>query len=169
LKLIRKIELVANLAIIVVAILLGIVLVRSYLWPTAKEAGPKAPPVNLVGRKLSLPDMDWSKSERTLVLILQANCRFCTESAPFYRELSKRQATQSKLNLIAVLPNPIDDAKSYLGSMGVTVSEIRQAPLSSIGASGTPTLVMVDSSGVVTDAWKGRLDGTGEAEVLSRF
>lgn len=168
LKLSRKIEVIANIAIIVVAILLGFVLVKTYFWPTSKDAVAR-PPVNIVGQKLSLPDVDWSKNGRTLVLVLQSNCRFCTDDAPFYRELLKRQAAQPGLKLLAVLPDSIDAAKAYLGSLGVTIDEIRQSSLKSIGVAGTPALLMVDSNGVVTDAWMGRLDSAGEAEVISRF
>ncbi|HEX8844452.1 MAG TPA: hypothetical protein VF791_07400 [Pyrinomonadaceae bacterium] len=172
-KLSRKIEVISNLAIVVVAILLSFTIVKTYLWPTSKSAGSNVPannvPANIVGRKVSLPDVDWAKNERTLVLALKSDCRFCTESAPFYRELLKRQTLQSNMKLIAVLPNPVDEAKAYLASLGVNVGEVRQASLNSIGVSGTPTLLIVDSSGVVTDAWKGRLDRAGEAEVLSRF
>lgn len=168
LKLSRKIEVIANIAIIVVAILLGFTLAKNYFWPTSKDAASR-PSVNMVGRKLSLPDVDWAKNERSLVLVLQSNCRFCTESAPFYRELLKRQAAQPNLKLLAVLPDSIDDSKAYLGSLGVIIGEIRQSSLSSIGVAGTPTLLMVDNTGTVTNEWRGRLDSAGEAEIISRF
>ena len=168
LKLSRKIEVIANIAIIVVAILLGFTLMKSYFWPDSKGAASRSP-VNMVGRKLSLPDVDWAKNGRTLVMVLQSKCRYCTESAPFYRELLKKQAAQPNLKLLAVLPDSIDESKAYLASLGVTIDEVRQSSLGSIGVEGTPTLLMVDQSGVVTDAWIGRLDNAGQTEVISRF
>jgi len=169
LRLHRKIEVIANIAIIVVALVLGVTLVRNYLLPTSKSAERAAVEPSLVGRKLSLPGVDWTKNGRTLVLALQSGCRFCTESAPFYKELAKRQPAQSSLKMIAVLPDSVEDSQTYIKSLGVTVDEVRQAPLDSLGVAGTPTLFIVDSGGVVTDAWRGQLDPAHEEEVLARL
>jgi hypothetical protein len=38
--------------------------------------------------------------------------------------------------------------------------------LSSIGVGGTPSWILVDNFGIVTDVWVGKLDSKGEAQVL---
>ena len=59
-KFTRAIELTTNIAIIVVAILLGIVLVKNYLL-----SGPKpdasAPPTVPTGTQMSLQDVNWAR------------------------------------------------------------------------------------------------------------
>jgi hypothetical protein len=167
-------ENLANIAIIAVAILLGFVLVRTYIWPrqvqnptpTAAQAqrDPRVP----AGTKISLPNTDWSKSSRTLVLVVSDTCHFCTDSAEFYKALAA-QAQKNSVNIIAVLPQPQEQGKAYLDKLGVSVAEIKQAQLNSIGVNATPTLIMVDQSGSVIESWVGKLPVEKEKEVLSRF
>lgn len=164
----KKIELLANVAIIVVAALLGVVLVRNYLWPATN--GKATPPdMVTVGKKLNVPGVDWAANKRTLLLTLQTGCHFCTDSAPFYKELAKRQAERPDLKLVAILPSPVADSKAYLDSLGVSVQEVRQARLEAVGVGGTPTLLLVDSAGVVTGVWRGQLDSAREAELLAQL
>jgi hypothetical protein len=45
--------------------------------------------------------------------------------------------------------------------------EVVQSRLDSIGVSGTPTLLLVDSNGKVQQAWVGKLDDQGQRQVQS--
>jgi hypothetical protein len=67
---------------------------------------------------------------------------------------------------LAVLPQPVAEAQEYLASEGVHVDEIRQAELSSIGVRATPTWMIVDKAGMVTNIWEGKLPPSEEDEVL---
>jgi len=71
--------------------------------------------------------------------------------------------------LIAVLPQPVDEGRRYLEQLGVKVDEIRQAPLSSINVRGTPTLMLVNSDGVVIKTWIGMLAAEQQEEVLNKM
>jgi len=162
----KKIELLANVSIIVVAVLLGFVLIKRFIFtPTPTEPGENIK----VGTRISLPDINWSERERNLVLVLQTGCHFCTESGPFYQHLSRETTAVANLRLIAALPQDVGEASQYLSNLGVTVNEIRQAPPSSLGVRGTPTLLLVDNTGTITDVWIGKLSPDREAEVLRRL
>lgn len=89
----KKIELFSNIAIIIVALSLGGVLVSRYFLSTVAAPKPSAVESDSLkaGTKLQLSDIDWSKSEKTLLMVLSANCRYCTESAPFYQKLSRQK------------------------------------------------------------------------------
>jgi hypothetical protein len=79
----KKVELLANIAIIIVAILLGVVLVNRYLLPASPEPNAAQAAVQIKpGMKLSFPDVNWEKSRKTLLLVLSTNCKYCTASAP---------------------------------------------------------------------------------------
>src|SRR5882672_7848799 len=164
--LIKRIELVANLAIIAVAILLGTVLVRSYLLPWLRPPQQIATSSLRPGMQLSLPGVDWKGNGRTLLLALSTQCHFCTESAQFYQRICQERAKAPNVRLVAVFPQPVSEAEKYLSDIGVTVDELKQARLDSIGVGGTPTLIMTDSEGVVADSWRGRLPSEKESEVL---
>ena len=167
-----KVEVLANCSIIVVAILLSIFLVKSLRKPLGAGNtvnSPHAQRNDLTGKKLSLPDVEWGESESTLVIALQSKCPFCTESAPFYKQLVSTQSIRSSRQLIVISPEPSEVTKKYLDSLGVAIKDIRQANFTALGVGGTPTLFLVDQQGVVTTIWRGRLNSEREADVLARF
>lgn len=172
-KLSLRIEVVANIAILVVAVLLAVVLVREHLLNREAPNAPRS--VNqpaasrneiTSGEKLTTLDVDWKQSDHTLVFAISSGCHFCTDSAPFYRAL-----VQNKKNtrLVAVLPQSVEEGKIYLQKLGVTFDEVRQMPLGKIGVHGTPTLLLMDKSGSIEKSWVGKLASEEEIDVLKRL
>jgi hypothetical protein len=112
-----------------------------------------------------LPGIDWKGNGRTLVLAISTSCHFCTESAPFYRRLQAEVGKSVKL--VAVLPQSATEAQQYLSGEGVQVTQVKQIELGELGVQGTPTLLLVNSSGVVTNIWAGKVRSEDEDKVLS--
>lgn len=162
----RKVELISNVAIIVVALLLGAVLVKQYILGSPGRAEVKTV---AAGTKISLPDVSWDTSRQTLLIVLSRGCHFCSESVPFYQRLAEEVKSRGDVRLLAVLPQPPAEGQKYLADLGVPLKDVKQAELSSIQVAGTPTLILVDSKGVVTDAWVGKLPSDKEAEVVSKL
>ena len=158
----RKVEIAANIAIVVVACVAVLVLLRNY-----RASSGRLPSIK-TGTHLALKNENWSASSKSVVLAVSTACHFCTESAPFYRTLVE-QARRDHVRTIAVLPQPLDQAEAYLKGEGVIVDEIRQTPLLDIEVSGTPTLMLVDNQGIVRDVWVGKLPGDKEKEVLKKL
>lgn len=119
------------------------------------------------GTRLSLPNVDWSKRERTLVVALHEDCAYCSESATFYQRLVRETRGNGRVGLVAVLPQEVSQARSYLHGLGLDIDDVRQLPLRSIGVAATPTLALVDSRGIVVQSWVGKLSASKESEVLS--
>jgi hypothetical protein len=170
-KLTRGIEISANVAIIIVAVLLGVVLVRSQLLPGAhtQATAPQPHMMAAAGSKLPLSGVNWAENRRTLLLALSAKCHFCTESAEFYKRLVEARAEHSDIRMVAVLPQDIGEGRAYMDKLGIKVDEVRQSSLDSVGATGTPTLIMVDGDGAATELWVGKLPPDKESEVLDRI
>ena len=165
-NLLKKTELLANISIIIVAVIIGFVVIKRFVLPTQPPAmndGIK------IGSKVSLPDVDWSHSDRNLVFVLQKGCHFCSESAPFYQRLARQVSGRGDVRLIAALPQDVKEGGQYLSDMGVPIGEIRQATPASLGAQGTPTLLLVDHTGAVSDVWVGKLPPDKESEVMRRL
>jgi hypothetical protein len=164
----KKIETFANLATIVAATLLSVALVRVYLVPSLwpRNSIPVPPAGALIGTNLKnlFPAIDWKKNDRTLVLAISTHCHFCTESTPFFRRLGVE--VQRSVKVVALLPEPVDDAERYLNSEGVRVDQVKQVALGSLGIQGTPTMLLVDSKGIVKDIWLGKLDPQEQDEAL---
>jgi len=161
-----KLEMVANLSTIIVSLLLSIVLIKVFLLPEGRPAASAARPQVAKGTSLkgSLAGVDWSKNGRTLVLAISTRCHFCTDSAPFFQRLSKERPASTKL--LAVLPQAVDESRKYLEQEGVHVDDVKQAQLDSIKVRGTPTLLLVDNTGTVAQAWVGKLEPSQQEDVL---
>ena len=165
----RKIETAANVATLVVAVLLSIVLVKNYLLPTS--SAQRMVPVRttefaVVGTNLTkrLPGINWNKNGRTVVLVLSTHCHFCTESAPFFRQM--RNSVGKDVKLIGVLPEPVAEAESYLNREGVQLDEVRRTSLDRVGVTGTPTMLLVNDKGTVMESWVGKLAPDKQNQVL---
>jgi hypothetical protein len=117
---------------------------------------------NLKGR---VPGVDWGKNGRTLVLAISTQCHFCKESVPFYKKVQSQVG--GSLKTVAVLPQPVATAEQYLSGEGVHVDQIKQATMSGMGIQGTPTMLLVNSAGVVTKIWVGKIMPEQEQEVLN--
>jgi thioredoxin-related protein len=167
---VKKLEVAANIAIIITALLLSVVLAKHYLVngseQTLKEGITDSGEQNITGKKVALHDIDWKNNKRTLLLALSTTCHFCTDSSPFYVRLTK---VAKSAHLIAVFPQSTEDGKQYLNSHGVGIEDVHQSTMGSLGVQGTPTLILVDDKGVVLNSWVGKLPADREAEVLSQL
>jgi hypothetical protein len=156
----RFLEVSANLGIVVVALIIVGNFVASK-WRTKRDVDTIK-----TGSQVSLPGVKWEDGS-TLVLALQRGCRYCDESSPFYRRLWQ-QRSGSEPRMIAVVPGDKAEVGKYLEDLGVEVDSIVNASLSDIHVSATPTLVLVDRSGRVSNVWVGKLDSNRENEVIQR-
>jgi thioredoxin-related protein len=165
----KRIELLANIAIILVALLLGFVLAKRYIFSSPDANRAEIRNDIKAGTKISLPDFDWSGSNKHLVLVVQKGCHFCSESAPFYQRLVQETVGRKDIQLIAALPQDVNEGRQYLNDLGVHIDDVKQVNPSSFGVRGTPTLLLVDKTGLVTDVWAGKLQTDQEAAVISRL
>lgn len=131
---------------------------------------PSNPPesVPTVNKQITVPEVNWSGQPKTLVIAFQSSCRFCNESAPFYKRLIET-VKDKNIKLVAVLPTEIEESRAHLDKLGLTNLEVRQASLDSIQVNGTPTLLMVNNKGEVTDSWVGKLPPNKETEVINKL
>jgi thioredoxin-related protein len=165
-KVYQKLEMTANILIIVVSIILIGFFVQRYLFvgsapmPTAK--------IPVIGKKLAIADVDFSKSSKNVFLVLSKGCHFCSESAEFYKKLIA-ETKGSNINLIAILPQEKKEAEEYLNGLGIQGIEIRQSQLNSLDVSGTPTILVLDNNGEVSNYWTGKLPPSEEKEVFDKL
>ena len=165
----KRLELVANIAIVLVAITLIAVLAKRFIFSDGSQNKATDQIQSNVGARVAQLDIDWSKNDKNLLLVLSNSCRYCTESAPFYKRLVQERTKRDTFRLTAVLPQPVDEGRSYLNGLGVAIDDIKQLSPGAIRIRGTPTLLLVNSVGVVTEEWLGKLPPEKENEVLSRL
>jgi thioredoxin-related protein len=162
----QKVELAANVLIIVVAVLLVGVIVQKYFFGSSSSQPARLQPT--VGSKINVPEVDLSAQPKTLLLVLQKDCKYCTESADFYKRLLEK--TQNKnIKLVAVLPGKIEESKTYLDKLGINNLEVKQSSLDNLQTGGTPTLILTNNKGEVTNFWIGKLPADKEDEVITQL
>jgi thiol-disulfide isomerase/thioredoxin len=165
-KLNSKVELVANCLIVVVAVLLIGVIAQKYLFNSAPAQPERVQPT--VGKRINLENVDFSTQPKTVVLALQTTCHFCNESAPFYKRLLD-ETKGKNIKFVAVFPTKTEDSEKHLKELGITGFEVKQAPISAIDASGTPTLILTNAKGEVEKFWIGKLPAEKESEVINQL
>jgi hypothetical protein len=163
----KKIEVLANLAIVVVAFAIVGVLGYKFFWATPDL--PKEMVEVKVGESLNLPNVDWAQNKQTLVLALAKGCHFCTESAPFYQKIIAQLGNASQIKLVAAFPHSIEDGKTYLKENSLQINQVIQANFNTAKIRGTPTIFLVDERGIITNVWVGIQKSDGETEILSKL
>lgn len=161
----NKIELCANIAIVVFVIFAGVVLTK-HLNP--KEATPSDGFQSIkIGTKLSLPEVNWAKNRQTLLFALKKGCEGCIRSAPFYRRIASEFKTHFRS--VALLSEAPQDARRYVNDLGLNVDEVRQVSFLTLGIMYVPSLIVVDTEGVVTNVWVGLPTPEREFEIWNRL
>ena len=175
-KVFRYTQFLSNIAIVAIAIFLGMIAFKDVVGPPkipatiAPSISPEAAAarINPVGQKVPLEGVNWEKNKKTLVMYVSSKCRYCTESGPFYQRLIDEKAAKD-VKFVAVMPQTVEEGREYLTKLGVKVNDVYQTPLQAIGVKSTPTLLLVNESGVVTDSWVGKLQPEREQDVFSKL
>lgn len=164
----RLVESLANVSLLAIA-LAGCIVLIVQLPNAPVRLVPESPSARsealAAGSAVTLPGVDFGRADRSIVLVLSTQCHFSTASAPFYRQLIA-EARRASAQVVAVLPQPAAEGWAYLAGLGVAPDAVVQAPLASLGASRTPTLILADGRGLVTRAWVGRVPPLREQQVL---
>jgi thioredoxin-related protein len=158
-----KIEVAANVVVIVLALVVGSVFLKDRL----STAAPESNAVKAGDKLANLDGWDWGAHDQTLVLVLRKGCHFCEDSTPFYQRLvAHQQQAPSNSTIVAVFPDTADTVKEVVKSEGLGVHALADVPLERLKIDATPTLLLVDRSGTVLNAWIGMLSPRQELEVM---
>jgi len=115
---------------------------------------------DLVGKPWSGPKLAHAK-ESTLLLVVSPSCHICSESMPFYQRLAKDSAARMLFAVPEAAAGKAYVAQNNLAQ--VNVGEL--TPAAAAGIRGTPTLLLLDASGIIRRQWVGKISSSAEAEV----
>ena len=148
-----------GLTVVVGLAILGVLGAR--LLPNPNEGPPPLADVQLDGEVIGV---NFAEADRTLLMVLQSDCPFCEQSVPFYRSLPPRPA-----GLLLVIAAPPGDVGIKAYAEFIKPDGVVWAEPESLPVRGTPTLLLVNSEGVVENAWMGLLDEGRQAQVRAVF
>lgn len=153
-----------NIAILLAALVLSGLLVRKfYLNPAPQDQKNQL----TTSATLRIEGIRWADSDRTVLLALSKDCKYCSQSAQFYRRLAAGIASQTNTRLVAVFPERESEADAYLRQLEIPIRELRYVSLPALGINNVPTLVVLDQNGVVTDMWTGKLSPLREKGLMA--
>ena len=122
------------------------------------------------GTRLALASVRWDETPRSVLLLMTTSCPACQSSVGFYRRVVARVSKEAGLRFIVAFSEPTDAVRQWLDTNEVETDQlIRVSSLLSIGALGTPTILIVGSDGVVTDVMVGELSRHEEALFVRRL
>lgn len=161
---------IVNASVLVVCVILGVSVTLQLVDRfSRRQPATAATTVYRVGDVMpALSDYSFSSADATLVLAVRSTCGFCTKSMPFYRRLiDDIKGARVNATVVAVSIDSIEELKQYFDAHTVSPELFRAVSSEYLRIVGTPTILLVDPSGVVKNAWIGLLDAEGEAAVLS--
>lgn len=111
-------------------------------------------------RAPSLEKVDYGRYKYTVVAFVRSSCKFCTDSMPLYKRVA--QNTPSDVQFVAASIEPVSVTEEYLRSHAVETDMIVRIdqPVA------TPTVLVVNKSGIIDRAWVGWLDSGREQTFL---
>lgn len=130
---------------------------------------PPAPrPVVEPGTPVALPAAATEGATAgSLLLVLSADCRYCTESMPFYRTLAARPEVQSgRVRMSVVSMQPLAEMQDYLQRHGLSPAHVMSVPESGLRVGATPGIVLVTRGGVARESWLGVVPPREEKRVI---
>ena len=157
-----KLEAIANVTVIVMALAVGYVVLGRYV---AAYRTPR--PVAVGDRLAEIPCLDWSRHAHTLVLALNTGCHFCEQSAPFYQRLADAQEPGGNdLGIVAVFPNDAEMVRQFVTNDNLRMRSLAAVSLEKLHVNATPTLILVDNQGRVERSWIGFLSPAEELDLI---
>ena len=164
-----KLESTVNVATLVTCLaVLGTIGQQAFV---SKQGQLQPPKVFREGDRLpTFEGLDLRHSEATLVMVLRHDCRFCAASVPFYQTLrsATSRLTGGATQIALLTSDDADTAAQFVHNSQVEFDQIvslRPEQYRDLRIPGTPTLILVDSSGQIRHVWVGLLDQAHQAEV----
>ena len=158
----RAISVSADLAVILAAAI--------FIWSSARTRIGSSPALDgdpVPGMSFSSVYSGWKQERANLILFLNRECKYCTESAAFYKRLVSEGV--SRVNVIVLFPHDARSGREYLSQLGLSVSDVRGDIRPPWRRLRTPSLILCDSKGIIKHVWIGKLSVSEEQDVLLRL
>ena len=122
-----------------------------------------------IGYHAAIAGVSWIQSDRTLFLAVRTTCPACNASVAYYRRLFDACATCRGCRDLVVSLEPHETVEAWLRKNHINARQVVTVALSTVpGLHTTPTVAIVDSSGILTDLDIGMLGSDREARFLAR-
>ena len=161
-----RLERLGHVMFIVMCVALSAAAVQ-YVLTSRSAAAPVKGAVVAKGIKVTLPADPRGAATPSVLLVLNSQCRFCTQSMPFYGRLAQLKSVKDgRVRLSAISLEPPGTLERYLATHNLRVASVIPIAQTGFNVNGTPGLVLAASDGVVIDSWDGWLNPEQEQDVV---
>lgn len=161
-----RLERLGHVMFIVMCVALTAAAVQ-YVLTSRSAAAPVKGAVVAKGTKVTLSADASGRATPSVLLVLNSQCRFCTQSMPFYGRLAQMPGVkEGRLRLSAISLEPAETLERYLATHNLRVASVIPIAETGFNVSGTPGLVLASADGVVVDSWDGWLNPEQEQDVV---
>jgi hypothetical protein len=170
----KGLEKIANLALILAAgaVIAGTLYDRLPIHNSSSVQPAHPMAERLLNKPFTLPSGVAGGKATTLLLFVSKSCHFCSESMPFYERLATMERGSPELAIIGLVPSEREtraDGLNYFGEHNIALSAVEAVPFQKLPVPSTPTIVVLDASGVARAIWVGRLTPDRENEVIAKI
>jgi hypothetical protein len=162
----KNLDTVVNIATLISIISLIAFLGYKWAFPPTQQSSYKE---NFAeGRTLAeIPTLNEDKFEKSVILILNTDCKYCNASLDFYKKLSSVRYNANSRQLTALFLQSEEVVKKYVKDKDFPIRTISAVDFGKLGVGLTPTIVVVDQQRRVTKSWFGQLKSEQEQEVVN--
>jgi len=104
----------------------------SLLWHFFPDRNFASSSISPDGKRLVISGVDFSRSNQSILLALDHNCRFCKQESSFYRRLVA-EANKRGVQIVAAFGHDVDRGKQYLANEEISVSQVVQTRFTLLG------------------------------------
>jgi hypothetical protein len=126
-----------------------------------KFLGAKAKPE--VGKSIGVASVDWSSAKHHLVLLLNADCKHCSESAPFTQHLIEK--TSKNVQAVALFPHARKTADAFLNRHSIRANQVIANVTLPWGIFESPTVMVCNERGQIEFVHVGKLSPNNSYQV----
>jgi len=135
------------------------------IWVSASRKSPQPDAGYHPGDRFEqLADTQLDSTSETAIVFVNSSCSICTTSMPFYRRLVERN---DRTRVVIVSRESQVSLRAYLKRHAVEPHQMVSVGSANVKFRGTPTILLVDSNGIVVRVWAGKLSPERETEVLN--
>ena len=147
----------ANVFLLSTLMALGVVVWLQYRAPAATAKEKQNPFAYAHGGKApQIAGVNFALHRQSLIVFLSTSCHYCRESAPFYNRMADYASrATSDLGFYPVFAEPESAVLASEEKLKLSAKPVTNANFSLLRIHSTPTALLVDRNGIVTQFWIG--------------
>lgn len=138
--------------------------------PTPRPVAERPESLLQVGERLEKVDVTWRPGGRHVVILIGTRCRASDTAAPVFARIAREASANGGPGVVVLSADPESDTKAWLRERRIEAEQFVRVPdPAGLGFLMTPTLLIVDDRGTITDFWSGLLPDAKNPALAGRL